>query len=173
MNAQNSKKKTGTPRDFQSRSPPRRERKDSSLLAPRLHTGPHGWEHGRTRAPGRGARPVHGCVTFGGRDPTRVSEILVGHRPERHFCRRRVELRWGSHPLGKRLPRWVKLSSNCNKARAADKAIAVSIDTIRWFDSQLERAYRANAPQLEKIRRKNILALFQARGIKLLAAEAQ
>ena len=117
--------RTGTPRDFQSRSPPRCGRKDSSLLAPRPDTGAHGWEHACTRAPGRRARPVHGCVIGGGRDPNRVSEILVGHRAERHFCRsgwRRRVGHWGSHPLGKRLPRWVKISCNCNKIRAAYKA---------------------------------------------------
>ena len=103
-------KRTGTPRDFQSRSPPRRERKDSSVLAPRLDTGPHGREHACTRAAGRRARPVHGCVTVGGRDVERVSEILVGHRAERDCCHRRLgRWRWGSDPLGKRLPGWVKI----------------------------------------------------------------
>jgi len=42
------------------------------------------------------------------------------------------------------------------------------MDTVRWFDSQLEKAHQANVPHLEKIRRKNILALFRARGIYLL-----
>lgn len=46
------------------------------------------------------------------------------------------------------------------------------MDTVRWFDSQLEKAHQVDIPHLEKIRRKNILALFQARGIKLLASEA-
>jgi len=49
---------------------------------------------------------------------------------------------------------------------------AVSMDTVRWFDGQLEKAYQTNAPQLENIHRKNILALFQARDIKLFASEA-
>jgi hypothetical protein len=46
------------------------------------------------------------------------------------------------------------------------------MDTVRWFDSQLEKAYKTNAPQLESIHRKNILALFRARDIKLFASEA-
>lgn len=108
--------RTGTPRDFQSRSPSRRERKDSSVLAPRLDTGPHGREHACTRAACRRIGPVHGCVTVGGRDFERVSEILVGHRAERDFCHRRVG-RWGSDPLGKRLPRWVK--KPCNQSQFA------------------------------------------------------
>jgi hypothetical protein len=58
------------------------------------------------------------------------------------------------------------------QARVADKVVAVSMDTIRWFDGQLEKVYQTNAPQLENIRRKNILALFQARNIKLLASVA-
>jgi len=44
------------------------------------------------------------------------------------------------------------------------------MDTVRWFDGQLEKVYQTNTPQLENIRRKNILALFQARNIKLLAS---
>jgi hypothetical protein len=76
--------------------------------------------------------------------------------------------RWGSDPLGKRLPGWVKKPCTCNP-RQADKAIAVSIDTVRWFDNQFEKV---SAPHLEKIRRENILALFQARGIELFARDA-
>ena len=56
---------------------------------------------------------------------------------------------------------------------AADKGIAVSMDTVRWFDTQLEKSYETNAPQLENICRKNSLALFQAHGIRLFASEAQ
>jgi hypothetical protein len=45
--------------------------------------------------------------------------------------------------------------------------VAVSLDTIRWFDSHLGKVYQNDAPQLEKVRRKNILALFESRGIRV------
>ncbi|KAI9452088.1 amidohydrolase 2 [Russula earlei] len=44
---------------------------------------------------------------------------------------------------------------------------AVSLDTIRWFDSNLEKGYQTNPSQLENIRRKNILGLFESRGVSL------
>ncbi|KAI0254707.1 hypothetical protein BJV78DRAFT_1182319 [Lactifluus subvellereus] len=47
---------------------------------------------------------------------------------------------------------------------------AVSLGTIRWFEGNLEKAYQANASQLEGIRRKNALSLFESRGIALFAS---
>lgn len=44
---------------------------------------------------------------------------------------------------------------------------AVSLDTIRWFDCDLERAYQADLSKLEDVRRRNVLQLFNSRGIKL------
>jgi hypothetical protein len=44
--------------------------------------------------------------------------------------------------------------------------VAVSLETIRWFDSHLGKAYQNDAPQLENVHRKNILALFESRGIR-------
>lgn len=45
--------------------------------------------------------------------------------------------------------------------------IAVSLDTIRWFDSHLGKVYQNDASQLENVRRKNTLALFESRGIRV------
>ncbi|KAI0005031.1 amidohydrolase 2 [Russula compacta] len=47
---------------------------------------------------------------------------------------------------------------------------AVSLETIRWFDSHLEKVYQTNAPQLENVHRKNALRLFESRGIKLFVS---
>jgi hypothetical protein len=44
---------------------------------------------------------------------------------------------------------------------------AVSLDTIRWFDRDLESAYQADPSKLENVRRRNVLQLFDSRGIKL------
>lgn len=52
-------------------------------------------------------------------------------------------------------------------AQVADNVVAVSLETIRWFDSHLEKVYQTNAPQLENVHRKNALRLFESRGIKL------
>jgi hypothetical protein len=41
------------------------------------------------------------------------------------------------------------------------------LDTIRWFDSHLGKVYRNDAPQLENVCRKNILALLESRGIRV------
>lgn len=46
---------------------------------------------------------------------------------------------------------------------------AVSLDTIRWFDCDLEKAYQAEPSKLENVRRRNVLRLFESRGIKLAA----
>lgn len=50
------------------------------------------------------------------------------------------------------------------------KVVAVSLDTIRWFDSHLWEAYQNNALQLENVRRKNILALFESCGISVFGS---
>lgn len=50
--------------------------------------------------------------------------------------------------------------------------LAVSLDTIRWFDSHLGKAYHNDALQLENVRRKNILALFESRGIRVFVNQA-
>jgi hypothetical protein len=46
-------------------------------------------------------------------------------------------------------------------------AIAVSLDTIRWFDYDLEKANQAEPSKLENVYRRNALQLFDSRGIKL------
>ncbi len=45
--------------------------------------------------------------------------------------------------------------------------VAVSLDTIRWFDGDLEKAYQADPSKLENVRRRNVLRLFESRGIRL------
>jgi hypothetical protein len=45
--------------------------------------------------------------------------------------------------------------------------VAVSLDTIRWFDSHLGKVYQNDASQLENLRRKNTLALFETRDIRV------
>lgn len=47
---------------------------------------------------------------------------------------------------------------------------AVSLDTIRWFDSHLGKVYQNDASQLENVCRKNILALFESRGIRVFGS---
>ncbi|KAH9062685.1 amidohydrolase 2 [Lactarius vividus] len=44
---------------------------------------------------------------------------------------------------------------------------AVSLDTIRWFDGDLGKAYQADPSKLENVRRRNVLRLFESRGIRL------
>lgn len=44
--------------------------------------------------------------------------------------------------------------------------IAVSLDTICWFDNHLGKVHQNDVSQLENVRRKNILALFESRGIR-------
>jgi len=44
---------------------------------------------------------------------------------------------------------------------------AVSLDTIRWFDCDLEKANQADPSKLENVYRRNALQLFDSRGIKL------
>jgi hypothetical protein len=52
----------------------------------------------------------------------------------------------------------------------ADNVVAVSLDTIRWFDSHLGKVYQNNASQLENVRRKNVLALFESCGIRVFGS---
>ena len=44
---------------------------------------------------------------------------------------------------------------------------AVSVDTIRWFDCDLEKAYKTDPSNLENVYRRNVLQLFDSHGIKL------